>query len=204
MDFASFQRHEEGIGIHALLHGLGERLTTFQAIAKTRGTVAKKKAQVSHGSQIVLPETPERILEISLGAFLARRVGIQINPPLAQEILLEGAHELVASHHANAMQPVRLLQDPRMSFGDQREETFRPTEDVMKLQGESLCSPLLQIPQQPRVEGVVASPIGDVGNAWNELSIERDARRLNSEMIQPVLRRGRPNPGGFHPHPSRG
>src|SRR5262245_23046730 len=73
---------------------------------------------------------------------------------------------------------------------DEREEAFGASKDTPELVDGVVGVAALEGPNHPRVERVVASPVGDVRDARQELAVERDTGRLHTEVVEASDRLG--------------
>src|SRR5690606_1814611 len=97
--------------------------------------------------------------------------------------------------HRAAVQPViAVAHDTGVTNRDESEEALGATQHPPELVDRVVGVTALEGPDHPRIKRVVAGAIRDVSNAGKELSVERNARRLDTEVIEATDRFRRLHP----------
>ena len=67
--------------------------------------------------------------------------------------------------------------------GDQSEQAIRATNALANVEADRSVTLLVETPDQPRVEAVVAKPVGDVVDARQEVAVDVDTWAANPEVV---------------------
>ncbi|MGE3957759.1 MAG: hypothetical protein AB7H96_13650 [Vicinamibacterales bacterium] len=98
--------------------------------------------------------------------------------------VLRDAQQLVSPDDRSAVQPVvAVANDAGVTDRHEREEALGAPHHAAELVDGVVGVAPLECPDHPRVERVVAGPVGDVRDAREELAVEGDAGRLHAEVV---------------------
>ena len=96
----------------------------------------------------------------------------------------EGAHEGVASDHANTVVLILLVRLVCVPSGYQGEQAVGLSKGIHELRPLNAAVLLLVGPDEPGVKRVVSRPIGDVGDPRQQPAVDVDARGLRTQVVQ--------------------